>query len=130
MRQISLRTLLALDAVTCLAMGTGLIALTAPIAGWTGLPAQLIAGAGWLLLPCAALMAAMALRPHPAGIALIVAGNVGWVAASLAVAALSGANGLGVILVLAQALAVAGIAYAERAAWKAAGPAATGDAVR
>jgi hypothetical protein len=108
---LSLKSVLALDAASCLVMGVGLAALAQPLAGVTGLPAGLLTWAGVLLLPVAALIGvAAALRAVPRGLLLlIVAGNAGWVLASLALLAsgLVAPNGLGVALVLAQAAAVA-----------------------
>ena len=60
---LSLKSVLALDAASCLVMGGGLAALAQPLAGVTGLPAGLLTWAGVLLLPVAALIGvAAALR--------------------------------------------------------------------
>lgn len=114
---IPLKPVLMLDAASCLGLGLLLSAFSGPIAGLTALPAPLLLWAGLLLLPVAALIGWAATRPVPPAplLALIVAGNAGWIAASLLVLALVPANGLGVALVLGQALAVAVLTLAEAA---------------
>jgi len=122
----SLRSLLLADAATCAALGLVLDLGAAPIAALTGLPAGLLLYAGLALLPIAAFLALIALRPalQPLGSRLAVAGNVAWVATSLALLASGwGApNGLGVAFVLVQALAVAGLALLEFAALRRTAP--------
>lgn len=113
----SLRSLLLLDAATCATMGVALDFGAGPIAALTGLPAGLLFYAGLSLLPIAAFMALVALRPalQPAGGLLTVAGNAGWVLASLLLLATGwvAPNGLGIAFVLAQAAAVAVLALLE-----------------
>ena len=112
---LTLGRVLAFDAATCLAMGAALLALAEPLAAPLGLPAALLRGAGALLLPCALLMA-WAARPGPrrrALAGLVVAGNVAWAAASVAVCLLVMPTVLGEALVLAQAAAVAVLAALE-----------------
>lgn len=116
----SLRTLLLIDAATCAAMGLALGLGAAPSAALTGLPYTLLVWAGLALLPIAAFLALVALRPalHAAGGRLAVAGNAGWVLASIGLLA-SGwvqPNALGVAFVLAQAAAVAALTLLELAA--------------
>jgi hypothetical protein len=124
----TLRRLLLTDAATCAVMGLALDLGAAPLASLTGLPAPLLLAAGLSLLPIAVFMALVAWRPHPAAVRLVVLGNAAWVAASLLLLVsgpLTGwaaANGLGVAVVLAQALAVAGLALLEQAAARAARP--------
>ncbi|MEC9433218.1 MAG: hypothetical protein VYD87_09950 [Pseudomonadota bacterium] len=108
----ALPALLRLDAAACLGMGLALVVAAGPLSGLTALPAALLTGAGLALFPCAALMWLAAGR-LPGLAALVVAGNVGWVLASLAALALVPANGLGVALALVQAAVVAGLAWAE-----------------
>lgn len=115
-----LRTLLLADAATCTAMGVALAAGAGPLAVLTGLPAALLTYAGLSLIPIAAVMLLIALRPalQPAGAWLVIAGNVAWVIASIALL-LSGwvaPTALGVTFVVVQALAVAGLAKLEHAA--------------
>jgi len=116
----SLRSLLFIDAATCATMGLALDLAAAPIAALTGLPQPLLLYAGLSLLPIAAFLALVALRPaqQPAGGWLVIAGNAGWVIASLVLIAAGWVqpNGLGVAFVLVQALAVAGLTLLELAA--------------
>lgn len=117
-----LSRLLAFDAVSCLAMGVVLAAASGPLAGLTGLPSGLLLAAGLLLLPVAALMAFAAYRPSPALVVLIVAGNAGWVAASLGLFAFVAPNALGTAFVLGQAAFVAGLTLLEWNASRRAAP--------
>jgi hypothetical protein len=82
-----LQAVLLFDALTCLAMGIALLALAAPLARFTGLPAPLLTVAGVVLLPCAlAMFVAGRRQPLMAGLTwLIVFGNLVWVAASVGV---------------------------------------------
>ncbi|WP_227010134.1 hypothetical protein [Pelagibius marinus] len=121
---LSLRPLLLIDAATCAVMGLALDLGAAPLAALTGLPAPLLLYAGLGLLPIALFMALVAWRPHPAAVRLAVTGNAAWAAASL-VLLVSGwvaPTTLGVAFVVAQALAVAGLAMLEHAALKTARP--------
>jgi hypothetical protein len=109
-----LRAVLAFDAVTCLVMGVLLVAGAAPLAGWSGLPVNLLRVAGVALFPSAALMATAAATRRPALVWLVIAGNVAWVLASLAVAAVvASATAVGIISILVQAVAVAVLAWLE-----------------
>lgn len=112
-----LRNVLLLDAATCVATGVVMAAGAGPIAGLTGLSPSLLTGAGLALLPIAAFIAIVAMRPStwPAGVWLVILGNAGWIAGSLAVAfgGADGANALGLGFVLAQAAAVAVLAELE-----------------
>jgi len=121
-RQPTLRGLLAFDAATCLGMGVLLIVAATPLAPLLGLPQALLGWAGGLLLPSAALMAAGAALPslRAALARLVVAGNLAWVVASVAVLGLTAPSGLGIAFVLAQALVVAVLAALERRALRAA----------
>ncbi len=105
-----LRGLLKLDAATCALMGVLLLAAGGWLASWTGLDAVVLTVAGGLLLPVAAFMAWTAGRSMmPAwALAVIVLGNLGWVAASLLlpVAGLLHPNGLGWAFLLGQAAVV------------------------
>ena len=125
----SLRTLLLFDAATCLLMGVALLALTGPLSQWTALPPGLLTWAGALLLPIAAYMAAVALWwPGSApAVWLVVAGNLAWVFASMAViGGAAPANIWGIAFVLAQALVVAVLALLEAGALRAGRRPATG----
>lgn len=76
----------------------------------------------WICLAAAIPMFVAAAQrvPNPALVKLIAVGNIGWVAASLGVVATFGAamTGIGIIVVLAQAVTVLAFAIIE---WKGAG---------
>jgi len=113
----SLRTLVAVDALTCAAMGAVLLLASAPLAALTDIPQALLFYAGLSLLPIAAFMAVIARRPVVARWALwsIVGGNVLWVAASalLLAGGLIAPNALGWLFVGGQAAVVALLAKLE-----------------
>jgi len=111
----SLRTILRIDAITCLAMGLALTAFAGALGGLLGLPTRLLVVAGLVLLPCAALMhvATHGSRPSRALAWLVIAGNIAWVIASIGVAAMLAPNMLGVAFLLAQAAVVALLASLE-----------------
>ncbi len=121
-RRISsqLPKLLALDALTCAATGLLLVTLAGVISSLTALPELLLLWAGLALLPVAVFMAVIARQSPPAdwAVAVIVFGNIGWVLASLAllVSPLISPNLIGWVFVLAQAAAVALLAWLEFAA--------------
>ena len=110
---LTLEKVMAFDALTCLAMGIALTAFTQPLAGLLGLPAPLLLWAGVILFPSALAMAAAALWPHRALVRLVVVGNVLWVIASIAVLAITNSTALGGAFVIAQAAAVAVLAWLE-----------------
>jgi hypothetical protein len=116
-RPYFLRTVLLVDAATCLLTGavmkTGAIAL----AELTGIPAPVLLYAGISLFPVAAFIALVAAMPaiSVAGVWLVIVGNAAWVAASLGLM-VSGAiepNALGYAFIAGQALAVAMLAGLE-----------------
>lgn len=113
----SIRPLLAIDAATCALMGVFLAAASGPIADATNIPAVLLLAAGLALFPIALFMGAMgALKAPPAwATALVVAGNMGWVLASIALPAfgLISPNALGWTFLLLQAGLVALVALLE-----------------
>lgn len=115
---MTIRTILAIDAATCAAMGIGLVAAAHGLAGLLGLPQDLLSAAGWLLLPIAVFMAALAWQAQPwrAGVWVIILGNLAWVIASIAVLFLTTPNALGAGFLAAQALLVALLALAEAGA--------------
>lgn len=122
-----LRRVLFLDAATCALMGAALVFGAVQIAGLTALPVPLLQWAGLLLFPIAALMAFTGRQasPAPGLVWLIVAGNLGWAAASLAILGFGWAkpNLLGEVLVIGQAVAVLGLAALEFAGLRKAAPA-------
>ncbi len=109
-----LKTVLMLDAATCLAFGLLLCIGNAFLAG---LPADLLLYTGIILFPCAVLMSATGWQARPNGflVRLIVVGNLGWVLASLAVliAPVGVPTAIGYGFVIVQALGVMGIAALE-----------------
>lgn len=113
-----LRTVLALDAASCLAMAVPLLAVPAMLSAWFGLPQALLFWAGLLLLPCAALMIGLAAvrRPHTGLTRLVIAGNVAWVLASLVVPVVLSPTALGLAFVLVQAAAVLALLLLEQRA--------------
>ena len=112
-----LKTVLVLDAATCLAFGV-LLTLGADLLGeWLSLPSNLLLIAGVILFPCAVLMYVTGRQatPSPALVWLIIIGNVGWVIASIAVLLLPAIspNLFGTGFVILQATAVCVLAWME-----------------
>lgn len=118
--RLSLRTILGLDAVTCLAMGGLLLAAGGLLASPLGLPEALLFYAGLVLLPVALFMLAVAVpsAPPAAGVFVVVAGNWLWVAASIALPlfGLVSPTALGYAFLAVQAAAVTVLALAEQRA--------------
>jgi hypothetical protein len=119
--RLSLRNVLVLDAVTCAAMGGLLLVAGGILAGPLGLPHDLLFYAGLLLLPVAAFMALIALpaRTSALGVAIVIAGNWLWVAASVAlpILGLVAPTALGLAFLLVQAVAVSVLAILEQRAF-------------
>ena len=117
-----LRRVLYLDAATCAVLGALLAVDSAMVGGLTALSPRIVHVAGISLLPIAAFLVLVASRPAipPAGVAVILAGNLAWIAASIGLLGLDRAapNGLGVACVLTQAAAVAGFAALEYRGWQ------------
>ncbi|MCO5121516.1 MAG: hypothetical protein M9951_18030 [Burkholderiaceae bacterium] len=111
----SLRNVLGIDAVTCLAMGLALMALARPLGGLFDLPPRLLFFAGLVLLPCAALMyaAARSAGPNRALAWSVILGNLAWIVASVGVAVALAPASLGMAFLLAQAAVVAVLAGLE-----------------
>ena len=119
---LPLRPLLWLDAATGIAMAGLLLGLGAELSPLLGLPQSLLTEAGLILLPFVLLLAWTATRPSPQRLtALVVAINVGWVVASLLLLAgpWVSPTPLGTAFVLAQAGAVAVIAWLQHGAARA-----------
>lgn len=108
--QLSLQSILKLDAATCAAMGALLALASAPVAGLTQISAPLLFWAGLVLFPVAGFMFACAqMRRVPMwATGLVVVGNGLWVLASLALplAGLIAPNALGWLFLVAQAVVV------------------------
>jgi hypothetical protein len=112
-----LRIALAIDGISCLAMGAGLGLGATELAGPFGLPATLLRAAGVVLLPCAALLGYLASRTlaHSGLVWAVVALNVGWAleSVSLLVGSFVQPTILGSAFVLVQAVAVLALAVVE-----------------
>lgn len=107
---LSLKSLLRIDAATCLAMGLALVSASGPIGALIGVPAGLLFWAGAALLPIAAFMLVTAASPRPPAlaVAVVMIGNLGWALASIALplAGLISPNPLGYGFLVLQAVAV------------------------
>ncbi|BDW97056.1 hypothetical protein MACH10_27410 [Thalassospira tepidiphila] len=112
-----LKTVLIVDALTCLGFGILLTTGAEFLAGWLGLPVALLFYAGLILFPCAALMIITGRQKLPnAGLVwLIIVGNFGWAVASIGILVLPSIAPamLGYAFVIAQAIAVCGLAVFE-----------------
>jgi hypothetical protein len=110
-----LRRVLALDALSCLALGLLMGLGAAGLAPLFGLPEQLVRFAGLALLPLAAFIGWLASRPSPprALVWVVIVGNVAWTAESFVTLGQLQATALGTAFVSAQALAVLGLATLE-----------------
>lgn len=112
-----LKTVLIVDAATCLGFGILLTAGAELLATWLGLPASLLFYAGVILFPCAALMAITGRqnKPNTGLVWLIIVGNLGWVVASIGLLMLPSfaPTMLGYAFVILQAVAVCGLAAFE-----------------
>tara|TARA_R110000764_G_scaffold7644_3_gene26789 strand:+ start:11377 stop:11775 length:399 start_codon:yes stop_codon:yes gene_type:complete len=108
--QLSLQSILKIDAATCAAMGALLALASAPAAGLTQISAPLLFWAGLVLFPVAGFMFACAqMRRVPMwATGLVVVGNGLWVLASLALplAGLIAPNALGWLFLVGQAVVV------------------------
>jgi hypothetical protein len=87
----------------------------APLARLLGLPETLLLWAGLALLPYAAALALLGRRERlgRGTVQAVIAGNLAWVAASLALLLWASPTALGYAFVLAQAAAVGGFAEAQ-----------------
>lgn len=111
-----LRTILKLDAASCLAMGATLVPGAAALAGPLGMPRELLLAAGAMLIPLGLFIGWPGTRHSgPAALVwLVIVGNVGWTAASLMLAAnLPGISAAGIGVTIAQGLAVLLLAMLE-----------------
>jgi hypothetical protein len=118
-RGFTLRQLLGADAATCFVFGLLLVVGAAPLAGLLGLPETLLLYAGVALFPCAGLMVLAARTLAKPLVGLVIAGNVAWIAGSVAVALRFEVTGLGIAFITAQAAAVAALVVLE---WRASKP--------
>jgi hypothetical protein len=112
-----LRRVLLADGVICVVTGALLTLDAGMLSGPLGLPVALLFYAGAVLFPIAAFILALLIRRAvPAGmIWLLIVGNLIWTADSLLLLATPwvAPTPLGVVFIVAQAVAVAAIASAE-----------------
>jgi hypothetical protein len=112
-----LRYVLSTDAISCLICGLLQLAFTGTLREWFGLSATLLAGTGEFLLLYGVVVAFLATRIRAPGVIiwLLIAGNVTWAVACIAL--LLGSGGtialLGKVYVIAQALTVAVLALLQ-----------------
>ena len=108
---LSLRQILALDAISSGGMGLLLIAGAGILESWLGIPAGFQRAAGAILIPFAAFVAWLATRPAPprALVWTAVAINAVWVVESLVtlMSAWLSPTALGMAFVIGQAVVVA-----------------------
>jgi hypothetical protein len=110
-----LRRILALDSLSCLAMGLLMGVGATALAPLFGLPENLLRVAGLALLPLAAFLAVLATRPRPPRplVWIVILGNAAWTAESFLTLGQAQPTPLGTAFVSAQAVAVLGLALLE-----------------
>jgi len=104
-----LRTVLKLDAASCLSMAASLVLGAAIFEPYLGLPKALLTAAGIALVPIGVFMFWLGVQERGSAVLvqLVVIGNIGWALASLALFELiPEMTLLGAVVVAAQALAV------------------------
>ncbi|MDK2760969.1 MAG: hypothetical protein KYX64_06375 [Sphingopyxis sp.] len=113
----NLKNTLIIDAITCAVLFVTCVFATATVAALLGLPSEVVTVAGWIGLPSALLMLYVSSQKMPSkGLAnLIAVGNLGWVAASLAIIAVFAGQmtWLGIVVVAVQAAVVLDLAIFE-----------------
>ena len=121
--RLTLRFALLLDAVVSGANGVAYLVAAGPIGDLLGLPAGILraVGAGFLVYALAVWLVSR--RPASAAVAAVIAGNVAWVAGSLAlaIAGWEDPTTAGTVWIVLQALIVAGFAELQvaTAPWRA-----------
>jgi hypothetical protein len=112
-----LRTVLFVDAATCVATGLAMSVGSNLVARLTQLPAGLIMPAGMCLFPIAAFIVIVATRSTTwlLGVWLVIFGNIGWIVGSLwlLIPGTVTPNGLGYGFIMVQATTVAVLAELE-----------------
>jgi hypothetical protein len=111
-----LKRVLLLDAASCLAMGLMLLLGAGHLADLFAIDRSVLVLAGAILLPSALFIGWVASRVPimPALVAIIIVVNIVWVAESfMLLGQTPGATAIGRAFVIAQALAVGGIALLE-----------------
>ncbi len=108
--QFSLRSILLIDGIVSGAMGLLLVAAAGVLDSAFDLPAPFVRGVGVVLLPWCALLAVIATRRliNRRAVWFVIAVNLGWVAASLALPFTGWVepNAFGVAFIVVQAMAV------------------------
>lgn len=111
-----LRTVLKVDGVVCATVGVVCAAGVSALDGLLGIPAGWLFGIGLLLVACGAALWWMSVSAAPAAYGrAAVAANLAWAAASVVVivAGWWPLTGIGVAVVIAQAVAVVALAEME-----------------
>ncbi|HEX6218123.1 MAG TPA: hypothetical protein VFZ35_02480 [Sphingomicrobium sp.] len=111
-----LRTVLKLDAASCLGMAAIVLAASNPLSAAMGVDPVVLRGAAVSLVPIGLFILWLGTRREaPAAFAwLVILGNIGWAVVSVATAVeLPGITPLGSALVAGQGLAVVGLAVLE-----------------
>jgi hypothetical protein len=111
-----LRTVLKLDAATCLGTAALVLPTASALQQPFGMESAVLAAAAAMLVPIGLFILWLGTRREAGSVLvwLVILGNFGWAAASLAVAAeLPGITALGQAAVAAQGLAVLALAFAE-----------------
>ncbi|QGG96424.1 hypothetical protein [Actinomarinicola tropica] len=116
-RTRTLRAVMNLDVAACAVPGLALVELAGPVADVLGIEnATPVTAAGAFLVVLAAELALLARAPARLLLRLTpwsAAGDAAWALGSAAVAAIAPLSGIGRLVVLAQGLAVAGMAVAK-----------------
>lgn len=115
--ELSLKTLIGADALTCAAMGAVLLAGSTAISPVTQIPQPLLHYAGLSLFPIAVFMALTVIASTPRwAVNLVILGNLLWVLASVFLPAggFIAPNALGWVFLIGQAAIVALLAKLER----------------
>lgn len=111
-----LRTILKLDAASCLLMAAALVAGSAMLETVTGIPAALLVSAGMSLIPIGLFILWLGTRKNAPSsfVYLVVLGNLGWTAASFVVLTFTPTiSPVGMAGLIAQAISVAVFAMLE-----------------
>ncbi len=115
--QLSLRSILLVDGIVSGAMGILFIAGAGILDGAFDLPTAFLRSVGVVLVPWFALLAVIATRQtiNRSAVRFVIAVNLGWVVASILLPFTGWVepNALGVVFIIAQAMAVVGFALVQ-----------------
>jgi len=132
--RLSLRSILLIDGIVSGAMGLLLLIGAGILDSMLDLPTALLRTVGVVLIPWMILLAAIAMRRviSRSIVRIVIAVNLGWVAASILLLFTGWVepNALGVVFILVQAMAVVVFALAQIAKQAEAAPAAPAQANR